>query len=200
MYIDMNGYPHLENKADIEPTLGTSGVVMTKDNLQVIYSEHNTLKDISMFYSMLLFFFFLLLTHFYHASEHLLQQTTMHGFPVVLSANNYLICGYIRRLSLIKAILMNKRRINNNTEFAFMRHVDVHDDEENLPAHRVNRIDISDYLDPNPVQITEYTPIDRVYDLFKALGLRYCLVARNSKLVGIITKKDVVRFVRHETK
>jgi hypothetical protein len=48
MYIDMNGYPHLENKADIEPTLGTSGTVMTKDNLQVIYSEQNTLKEISM--------------------------------------------------------------------------------------------------------------------------------------------------------
>jgi len=49
MYIDMNGYPHLENKADIEPTLGTASGVMTKNNLQVIYSEHNTLKDISKF-------------------------------------------------------------------------------------------------------------------------------------------------------
>jgi len=123
----------------------------------------------------------------------------MHGYPVVLSKDNFLICGYIGRLSLIKAILMNKRRINNRTEFAFLRQVDE-DDENAEPMARINRVDISDYLDPNPVQITEYTPIDRVYDLFKALGLRYCLVARNSKLVGIITKKDVVKFVRHETK
>ena len=57
-------------------------------------------------------------------------------------------------------------------------------------------IDFSKYLDINHIQVQEETPVARVYDLFKALGIRYCLVVRESRLIGIITKKDCLNFVR----
>lgn len=57
-------------------------------------------------------------------------------------------------------------------------------------------LDFSKFLDTNHIQVQEETPVNRVYDLFKALGIRYCLVVRESRLLGIITKKDCLNFVR----
>lgn len=124
----------------------------------------------------------------------MLQHSKVYGFPVVESANSELLVGYITRLALAKALIINKNRINDETEFVFTRQIAQHKTRQRT---RINMIDISDYLDTCPIQIPEYTPMDRVYDLFKALGLRYCIVSKNSKLTGIITKKDVVKFVRH---
>jgi len=55
-------------------------------------------------------------------------------------------------------------------------------------------VDLQPYLHPNPIQIVESTPLHRIYNIFKQLGLRYCLVTRFGKLVGIITKKDLLNY------
>jgi CBS domain-containing protein len=39
----------------------------------------------------------------------------------------------------------------------------------------------------------ETTPLNRVIDTFRALRLRYVLVVRNGALVGITTKRDILR-------
>ena len=41
-------------------------------------------------------------------------------------------------------------------------------------------------------QITEKTPLDRVIEMFRALGIRYLLVTQNGQLVGILKKKDIL--------
>eukprot|EP01062_Namystynia_karyoxenos_P001246 TRINITY_DN1042_c0_g1_i1.p1 TRINITY_DN1042_c0_g1~~TRINITY_DN1042_c0_g1_i1.p1 ORF type:complete len:925 (+),score=245.33 TRINITY_DN1042_c0_g1_i1:94-2775(+) len=54
-------------------------------------------------------------------------------------------------------------------------------------------VDITWYLDPTPICVSPFTTANRLLHLFKSLGLRILLVARNNKLVGITTKKDLLR-------
>ena len=44
-------------------------------------------------------------------------------------------------------------------------------------------------------QITEKTPLDRVIEMFRALGIRYLLVTQNGQLVGILKKKDILEHI-----
>ncbi|KAL1284709.1 H(+)/Cl(-) exchange transporter [Trichinella pseudospiralis] len=47
-------------------------------------------------------------------------------------------------------------------------------------------------LDLAPISITDQTPMETVIDIFRKLGLRQLLVTHMGKLLGIVTKKDVL--------
>lgn len=69
-------------------------------------------------------------------------------------------------------------------------------------------------LDMAPITITDQTPMETVVDMFRKLGLRQTLVTHNglvvtsllvwhlimffsfSRLLGVITKKDVLRHIK----
>ena len=51
-------------------------------------------------------------------------------------------------------------------------------------------------LDLAPVTITDKTPMETVINMFRKLGLRQTLVTHNGRLLGIITKKDVLRHIK----
>ena len=44
--------------------------------------------------------------------------------------------------------------------------------------------------------LSDQTPMEIVIDMFRKLGLRQILVTRNGRLLGIITKKDILRFMK----
>ncbi|VDN45258.1 unnamed protein product [Gongylonema pulchrum] len=44
--------------------------------------------------------------------------------------------------------------------------------------------------------VTDQTPMETVIDMFRKLGLRQVLVTRNGRLLGIITKKDILHFMK----
>ena len=50
-------------------------------------------------------------------------------------------------------------------------------------------------VDLAPITITDQTPMETVVDMFRKLGLRQTLVTHNGRLLGIITKKDVLRLI-----
>jgi chloride channel 3/4/5 len=52
-------------------------------------------------------------------------------------------------------------------------------------------------VDLAPITITDQTPMETVVDMFRKLGLRQTLVTHNGRLLGIITKKDVLRHIKH---
>ncbi|KAI9222616.1 chloride channel [Blastocladiella britannica] len=61
-------------------------------------------------------------------------------------------------------------------------------------AHAIaSYIDVSAYVDPCPLTVHPATNASMVYALFAKLGLRYVFVKRRGALVGIITKKDLIR-------
>ncbi len=58
-------------------------------------------------------------------------------------------------------------------------------------------VDLQEWLELAPVQVDEETPVDRLAEMFYALGLRYVLVTRQGRLLGIVTKKDLLAHI-HE--
>lgn len=60
-------------------------------------------------------------------------------------------------------------------------------------------VDLRPWLHPSPVQVVEHTPLYRVHELFRKLGLRYVLVTNFGRLTGILTKKDIQHAIeKHE--
>uniref|UniRef100_A0A183HLG7 CBS domain-containing protein n=1 Tax=Onchocerca flexuosa TaxID=387005 RepID=A0A183HLG7_9BILA len=51
-------------------------------------------------------------------------------------------------------------------------------------------------IDLAPMTVTDQTPMETVIDMFRKLGLRQVLVTRNGRLLGIITKKDILDFMK----
>ena len=46
--------------------------------------------------------------------------------------------------------------------------------------------------------VTDETPMEIVIDMFRKLGLRMALVTRYGTLLGIITKKDILTFMKED--
>ena len=60
------------------------------------------------------------------------------------------------------------------------------------------RIPIEETINANmfnlsPITITDQTPMEIVIDMFRKLGLKITLVTHNGRILGVITKKDVLR-------
>jgi hypothetical protein len=45
-------------------------------------------------------------------------------------------------------------------------------------------------------QVDEETSVERLEEMFLLLGLRFVLVTSNGALTGVVTKKDLLRFLR----
>eukprot|EP00164_Ancoracysta_twista_P004905 GFYU01006669.1.p1 GENE.GFYU01006669.1~~GFYU01006669.1.p1 ORF type:complete len:1129 (-),score=271.98 GFYU01006669.1:286-3672(-) len=61
-------------------------------------------------------------------------------------------------------------------------------------------LDVSSHVDPSPHVIQETLPFHRMYQMIRKLGLRHVIViSRNSgRMVGIVTRKDVLNAVEDE--
>ncbi|KAL9658318.1 hypothetical protein ABK040_015638 [Willaertia magna] len=169
LLIEMNEYPYLQSE-EIDNE-GTAKTIMTTNELKVIFAEGVTMGDIK---------------------GDLLDENckVLYGFPVVDNPTNRCVLGYVTRNALLEAIKLNETRINDQTEITFEKIFPLSKRQQNV----INKIDLSSFLDEIPIQIPSQMPGDRIYDMFRAMGIRYCLVLHNSKLVGIITKKDLVRW------
>ncbi|KAF2976670.1 hypothetical protein EK904_000515 [Melospiza melodia maxima] len=64
-----------------------------------------------------------------------------------------------------------------------------------LPPSSPSVLKLRSILDLSPFTVTDETPMEIVVDIFRKLGLRQCLVTHNGKLLGIITKKDVLKHI-----
>lgn len=56
--------------------------------------------------------------------------------------------------------------------------------------------DFTSYIDPSPVALDIYSPMDLVFECFVKLGLRYICVTREGKYAGLVHKKAFVRYVK----
>jgi CBS domain-containing protein len=55
-------------------------------------------------------------------------------------------------------------------------------------------LDFSHYMDKTPLSIPPRLPAELVIDLFVKMGPRYVIVKENGRIVGIVTKKDIIRY------
>lgn len=178
-HIELNEYPYLDSKSSIAQTTLSGQVMRPKPGsndppLIVIKQEGMTVRDV----------------------KNILTAFSYNGFPVVVSEESQYLVGLVARKDLASAILKADRNIlDSNPDEALVYFTDgipIIDEHARGPTLRLRKI-----LDLAPITITDQTPMETVKDMFTKLGLRQILVTHNGRLLGIVTKKDVLTHFAH---
>ncbi|KAM3187722.1 hypothetical protein ACTXT7_001764 [Hymenolepis weldensis] len=132
--------------------------------------------------------------------EQLLQRSVHNGFPVVESLSSRHLVGFVSRSDLVKALDLGRshlsRRYHPSSVVCFTDRAPVQETltpnvfDECLPL-----VDVRNIIDLSPTTLTQATPASTIFDVFRTLGLRQVLVTHLGRITGIITKKDVLRFL-----
>ncbi|XP_061525073.1 H(+)/Cl(-) exchange transporter 5-like isoform X3 [Phycodurus eques] len=170
-HIRLNGYPFLEPKEDFEHSSLAEDVMRPRradPALAVLTQDGMTLGQV----------------------EALVESTRFSGFPVVVSQQSQRLVGFVLRRDLLISIDNARQRqegVVSASRVLFSQHAPTQAPEA-PPDLRLRGI-----LDLSPFTVTDHTPMDITVDIFRKLGLRQCLVTHNGKLLGIITKKDILK-------
>ncbi|CAG8600346.1 6369_t:CDS:10 [Funneliformis caledonium] len=165
-WIRINEYPFLDTKEEYVYNTSASQVMTCVEELVVIDTTgHNTLDSL----------------------KQLLRDTDYKGFPVVNNAKNMLLNGYISRSELKYAIekASGKQGITSSSSCYFSSNLSALDSSP--------FIDFQPWMDQTPITVSHKFPMEMIIELFRKMGLRYVLVTKNGQLLGLITKKDVLR-------
>ncbi|XP_063236242.1 H(+)/Cl(-) exchange transporter 5 isoform X2 [Bacillus rossius redtenbacheri] len=171
-HIELNGYPFLDSKEEFAHTSLAADVMQPKHNesLSVLTQDSMTVDDV----------------------ETLLKDTEHNGYPVVVSRESQYLVGFVLRRDLNLAIGNARRTLEGicgQSLVLFTSGTPVQ--TSGPPPLKLKKI-----LDMAPITITDQTPMETVVDMFRKLGLRQTLVTHNGRLLGVITKKDVLRHIK----
>jgi chloride channel 3/4/5 len=167
--IQLNGYPFLDIKENYNHTVPlTASSVMTKtQDLEVLSANGYSMESL----------------------EEILNSSSYQGFPVVSSLQEMRLIGYTGKAELLYAL--EKARSKNETSAS----TPVYFSEELPIASPSTFVDLRPWMESTPFTVTPKFPLIMVVELFKKMGLRYALVTKRGKLIGLITKKDLLRHI-----
>jgi len=193
--IRFNGYPILE-KDDHAFHLSVSSVM--RRDLHTLQSSGLRVRDV----------------------ESKLQETKVKGFPVVSADDRRLLLGYIGRNELRYVLDKAKRTHGTSPETpcSFYSEPTDHDREDIAqlatgPSIGVDDVESTDviqttasadalelwpWVNQTPLTVSPQLPLEIVMQLFKRMGPRVIIVEHHGRLVGLVTVKDVLRFVAIE--
>uniref|UniRef100_A0A1A8US81 Chloride channel protein n=1 Tax=Nothobranchius furzeri TaxID=105023 RepID=A0A1A8US81_NOTFU len=170
-HIQLNGYPYLDVRDEFTHRTLATDVMRPRRNdppLAVLTQDSTTVEDV----------------------ETLIKDTDYNGFPVVVSRESERLIGFVQRRDLTLAI-RNARQKQDGVVSSSV--VYFTEDAPQLPASNPQLLKLRRILNLSPFTVTDHTPMEIVVDIFRKLGLRQCLVTHNGRLLGIITKKDILR-------
>lgn len=142
----------------------------------------------------------------------ILTKYPHNGFPVVedVQGNNRgngRICGFILRSQLVviikQCLFEEKKRFwesqitietfrNEYPRYPSIDNFRLHEDKHNYT------IDMSLFMNPSPTRVGEVDSVSKIFQTFRALGLRHMVVVdHENRVKGIITRKDFIRKERH---
>ncbi|XP_014012071.2 H(+)/Cl(-) exchange transporter 5 isoform X2 [Salmo salar] len=170
-HIRLNGYPFLETKEEYGHKTLAQDVMRPRPSdplLVVLTQEGMSVGEI----------------------EGVMADTDYSGFPVVVSQESQRLVGFVLRRDLVIS-LDNARKRQEGVVSAslvfFLDHVPPQ------PFSGPPVVKLRGILDLSPFTVTDHTPMAIALDIFRKLGLRQCLVTHNGRLLGIITKKDILK-------
>ncbi|XP_059933280.1 H(+)/Cl(-) exchange transporter 5 isoform X2 [Gadus macrocephalus] len=170
-HIRLNGYPFLEPKEEFEHKSLAVDVMRPRradPALAVLTQEGMTVEE----------------------AEALVASTRYSGFPVVVSQESQQLVGFVLRRDLLISIDNARQRqegVVSSSQVLFTEHLPAQAAEAPPPVRLRSLLDLS------PFTVADHTPMDITVDIFRKLGLRQCLVTHNGRLLGIITKKDILK-------
>ncbi|KAM6949443.1 H(+)/Cl(-) exchange transporter 5 [Aplochiton taeniatus] len=176
-HIRLNGYPFLEPKEEFNHKSLAVDVMKPRRGdppLAVLTQDGMTVGEV----------------------EALVDSTKFSGFPVVLSQDSMRLVGFVLRRDLLISIDNGRKRqegVVSASPVLFAEHAPPPAPDAPPPV-RLRAI-----LDLSPFTVTDLTPMDITVDIFRKLGLRQCLVTHNGRLLGIITKKDILKHMAQMT-
>ncbi|EDW85571.2 uncharacterized protein Dwil_GK23152 [Drosophila willistoni] len=142
-----------------------------------------------------------------HYIYKVLNGCNHNGFPVVDNVQNNLrskgrVCGIILRSQLIVILLKslyveNKRFWVPETSIQTFR--DVYPRYPSIESVRQldNKenytVDLSMFMNPSPIRVNTHDSVPKIFQTFRALGLRHMLAITNeNRIAGIITRRDFI--------
>uniref|UniRef100_A0A8C7W373 Chloride channel protein n=1 Tax=Oncorhynchus mykiss TaxID=8022 RepID=A0A8C7W373_ONCMY len=170
-HIRLNGYPFLDAKEEFTHTTLAREVMRPRRSdppLAVLTQDDLTVEEL----------------------QGIINETSYNGFPVIVSKESQRLVGFALRRDITIAIENARRKqegILLTSRVYFTQHAPT------LPADSPRPLKLRSILDMSPFTVTDHTPMEIVVDIFRKLGLRQCLVTHNGRLLGIITKKDILR-------
>ncbi|KAH0630746.1 hypothetical protein JD844_003929 [Phrynosoma platyrhinos] len=172
-HIRLNGYPFLEAKEEFSHKTLAMDVMRPRRSdppLTVLTQDSMTVEDV----------------------EAVVSETTYSGYPVVVSKESQRLVGFVLRRDLIISIETARKKQEGIVSSSLIYFTDH---SPPLPPSSPSTLKLRNILDLSPFTVTDQTPMEIVVDIFRKLGLRQCLVTHNGKLLGIITKKDVLKHI-----
>ncbi|KAI5889245.1 uncharacterized protein SCHCODRAFT_02633974 [Schizophyllum commune H4-8] len=194
--IRFNGFPILE-KEDHAYNVSVSAAM--KKDLYVFQERGMKVKDV----------------------EDLLGSTSVKGFPIVSASAtgpSQAMHGYIGR-SEVRYVIERARKvqgITDDTPCTFLPQNESERDvtdlgdgqsvgiEDDLPLEVLDAtaspegLKLWPWVNQTPFSVSPHLPLEIVMQLFKRMGPRVILVEDQGRLVGLVTVKDVLRFIARE--
>jgi chloride channel 3/4/5 len=131
--------------------------------------------------------------------EDLVSDTDYFGFPCVLDSTSQLLAGFLTRKDITFVLdQVNSRREGATRESRVFFIDSTRRVNQQLQESTVPSVNFRGLMDPSPFQIADQTPMETVVEMFRKMGLRQVLVSHNGRLLGIITKKDVLRHIAEQ--
>ncbi|KAJ2614036.1 Structural maintenance of chromosomes protein 3 [Coemansia sp. RSA 1365] len=173
--IHLNGYPFLSMDQEYVLQGSSDELMVQASEMAVISTAGETLESVA----------------------NLLRQYSYGGFPVIKSRTTMSVSGYISRSDLLMVVerALASSVYTYSSPCCFSR--DINEPLEDI-LHQA--VDFRPWVDPTPLTINHGTDINLVAETFRQLGVRYVLVTHHGSLLGIITKKDIVRVVRQQSR
>uniref|UniRef100_A0A8C1TJG6 Chloride channel protein n=2 Tax=Cyprinus carpio TaxID=7962 RepID=A0A8C1TJG6_CYPCA len=170
-HIRLNGYPFLESKEEFSHKTLAMDVMRPRRSdppLSVITQDGMSVEEV----------------------ESLIAETSYSGFPVVVSHESQRLVGFVQRRDLVISIENARKRqegVVSASRIFFTEYTPPQ------PPNSPPPLKLRGIMDLSPFTVTDHTAMDIVVDIFRKLGLRQCLVTHNGRLLGIITKKDILK-------
>ncbi|KAI8343231.1 chloride channel [Chlamydoabsidia padenii] len=108
--------------------------------------------------------------------DDILESTNYRGFPVAHAAT---ICRF--------------RSDSNDLEVL----TDTTNDDGYIIRGSSENVDFGPYVDQTPLTVHPQLYLETVMDMFKQLGPRVILLEQRGKLIGLVTVKDVLKYIVH---
>lgn len=173
-HIHLNGYPFLDSKEEFTHTTLAADVMRPRKNdppLSCITQDSFTVGDI----------------------EQLLEETDFKGFPLIVDRESQRLAGFVLRRDLNIAI--GHARARDEEVVSASPVYFLPNPPRYPPPGQPTALSLRHIVDKSPIQITDAMPMETVVEMFRRVGLRQTLITHNGRLLGIITKKDVLRHI-----
>ncbi|CAF0779322.1 unnamed protein product [Rotaria sordida] len=174
-HIKLNNYPYLDVKAEFIDQATAVNVLESKQEkteLIMLPRDGLTLNE--------------LMT--------IVRTYKYNGYPVIASQEEASIIGFVLRRDLqliIQQRILTNGESNTNLLISFSRTIQQHQQSNLIHLYRL--------LNRSPTTITLDTPTTTIIDLCRKLGAQTILITNDKgHLVGLLTKKDIITYVKQK--